>query len=159
MFQHVLFERGQPESESHNKHCFSHHHEDDRTSVTFLLYPPTLGHFVLRIYGIPEALIDVEQPSNLELLASFLIKCTRVSHKVPAWPVSNIPWGLTGDFYNLGLKMVIDDASKWSGCRILLKVGSKSMFKFVHQHWPIMSSVTLFDKQVGQRRTRRGFPQ
>ena len=52
------------------------------------------------------------------------------------------------DFYLLGMKMVIDDPLKWDGCKILLKVGSKAMFKFVHKQWPIMSSVSLYDNQV-----------
>ena len=148
VFQHMLFEAGQAESQSHNRHCFAYLHEEDRTTVSFQICPPTLGKFILRIYGVPEAVLSVDQPSSLELLASFLIQCTRVSPKVPAWPVSDIPWGLTGDFHNLGLKMVIDDPAKWEGCRILLKVGSKSMFKLVHKQWPIMSSVNLFDNQV-----------
>ena len=145
----MLFEAGEAESQSHNKHCFSYLHEEDRTTASFQIFPPTVGKFVLRIYGVPEAVVSIEEPSSLELLASFLIKCNRVSPKVPSWPVSDIPWGLTGDFHSLGLRMVIDNPAKWEGCKILLKVGAKAMFKFVHRQWPIMSSVSLYDNQVG----------
>ena len=46
--------------------------------------------------------------------------------------------------------MVIDDPTKWNGPRIILKVGSKAVFKFVHAEWPILSSVALFDAQNNQ---------
>ena len=147
-YKFKLFVSGEPESESHNNHCFCYLDEADRTTASWQISPPTTGHYVLRIYGAPEAVISLDQPSSLELLVSTLIKCTRVSPKVPDLPVNDIPWGLTGDFYHLGLKMVIDDPLKWEGCKIVLKVGAKAMFKFVHKQWPIMSSASLYDNQV-----------
>ena len=147
-YKFKLFVSGEPESESHNNHCFCYLDEADRTTASWQISPPTTGNYVLRIYGAPEAVISLDQPSSLELLVSTLIKCTRVSPKVPDLPVNDIPWGLTGDFYHLGLKMVIDDPLKWEGCKIVLKVGAKAMFKFVHKQWPIMSSASLYDNQV-----------
>ena len=41
--------------------------------------------------------------------------------------------------------MVIDDPAKWKGPCLKLKLGTKAIFKFVHNQWPILSNVTLFD--------------
>ena len=147
-YKFQLFLSGERESQSHNSYCFCYLDEADRTAASFNISLPTTGKYVLRVYGAPEAVISLEQPSSLDLLLSILIKCSRVSPKVPALPVNDIPWGLTGDFHHLGLKMVIDDPLKWEGCKILMKVGSKAMFKFVHKQWPIMSSASLYDNQV-----------
>ena len=150
-YKFQLFEAGETESQSHNSYCFCYLEEADRTTASFQISLPSTGNYVLRIYGAPEAVISLDQPSSLDLLVSILIKCSRVSPKVPDLPVNDIPWGLTGDFYHLGLKMVIDDPLKWEGCKILLKVGSKAMFKFVHKQWPVMSSASLYDNQVAAK--------
>ena len=44
----MLFEAGEAESQSHNRHCFAYLHEEDRTTVSFQICPPTLGKFILR---------------------------------------------------------------------------------------------------------------
>ena len=133
-----------------NQFCFCLLEEDDRTTVTFQICPPSVGEYIIRIFGTPEANFSLGQPVNMEFLASFLLRARRVDPKVFPWPVSDLPWGFTGDFYNLGLNMIIDDPGKWSGPRLSLKVGSKACFKFVHLQWPILSSVTLFDNQNNQ---------
>ena len=149
-FKHKLYPKSSEESDEFNQYCFCQLEEDDRTTVSFQVCPPRVGEYIIRIYGTPEANFSLGQPVNMEFLASFLLKCTRVYPKVFVYPQSDVPWGFTGDFYKLGLNMVIDDPAKWNGPKLSLKVGAKACFKFVHLQWPILSSVTLFDNQNNQ---------
>lgn len=144
-YRYRLYPSTEAESEALNNYCFCHLEEDDRTTAAFQVCPPHTGSYILRIYGTPEANFSLGQPATMDFLASFLIECTRVYPKVSPWPLSDLPWGLTGDYFHLGLSMVIDDPTKWHGPRIILKVGSKAVFKFVHAEWPILSSVALYD--------------
>ena len=64
------------------------------------------------------------------------------------WPLSDLPWGLTSDYYELGVKMVIDDPRKWEGPKIVIIGGGKAIFKFVHRKGPIMTSCHLYDHVV-----------
>ena len=68
--------------------------------------------------------------------------------EVRPWPLVDLPWGLTRDYYRLGLSLVIDDSQKWDGPKIMLVGGSKAVFKFVHKSGPIISSVHLYDSSV-----------
>ena len=68
--------------------------------------------------------------------------------KVEPWPLAELPWGFTSDFYHLGVHMVIDDPLKWEWPKIAIIGGSKAMFKFVHKTGPIMSSCHLYDHVV-----------
>ena len=149
-YRYRLYPSTEAESEALNNYCFCHLEEEDRTTAAFQVCPPHTGSYILRIYGTPEANFSLGQPATMDFLASFLVECTRVYPKVSPWPLSDLPWGLTGDYFHLGLSMVIDDPTKWHGPRIILKVGSKAVFKFVHAEWPILSSVALFDAQNNQ---------
>ena len=62
--------------------------------------------------------------------------------------MAELPWGMTGDYYKLGVSMVIDDPRKWDGPKILVMGGGKAVFKFVHHKGPIMTSVHMYDHQV-----------
>ena len=108
--------------------------------------------------------MSIGEAAKYDFLASFLITFTRVSTikevaysyeitfqvipKVEPWPLADLPWGLTGDYYHLGVTMVIDDPRKWEGPKILMVGGTKAMFKFVHNNGPIMVSVHLYDHAV-----------
>ena len=72
----------------------------------------------------------------------------KVIPKVEPWPLAELPWGFTSDFYHLGVHMVIDDPLKWEWPKIAIIGGSKAMFKFVHKTGPIMSSCHLYDHVV-----------
>ena len=72
----------------------------------------------------------------------------QVIPKVEPWPLADLPWGLTGDYYHLGVTMVIDDPHKWEGPKIVMVGGTKAIFKFVHSNGPIMVSVHLYDHAV-----------
>ena len=76
----------------------------------------------------------------------------KVIPKVEPWPLAELPWGFTSDFYHLGVHMVIDDPLKWEWPKIAIIGGSKAMFKFVHKTGPIMSSCHLYDHVVRRPR-------
>ena len=73
----------------------------------------------------------------------------QVVPKVCPWPLAPLPWGLTGDYARLGVSMVIDDPNKWEGPKIVLAGGTKAIFKFVHKAGPIITSLHLYDHEVG----------
>ena len=79
----------------------------------------------------------------------------QVLPRVDPWPLADLPWGLTGAYYRLGLSMVIDDPRKWEGPKIVMVGGSKAVFKFVHKRGPIVTSVHLYDHQVGLQNIHR----
>ena len=76
------------------------------------------------------------------------IAAFKVIPKVEPWPLAELPWGFTSDFYHLGVHMVIDDPLKWEWPKIAIIGGSKAIFKFVHKTGPIMSSCHLYDHVV-----------
>ena len=84
---------------------------------------------------------------NLRCSAALAI-AFKVIPKVEPWPLAELPWGFTSDFYHLGVHMVIDDPLKWEWPKIAIIGGSKAMFKFVHRTGPIMSSCHLYDHVV-----------
>lgn len=121
----------------------------------------------LRIFGRPEEEV-IAGETKLDQVASFQLSVIRVGcpssfkafpciihaaafkviPKVEPWPLAELPWGFTSDFYHLGVHMVIDDPLKWEWPKIAIIGGSKAMFKFVHKTGPIMSSCHLYDHVV-----------
>ena len=58
-------------------------------------------------------------------------------------------WSLTIKiFCQLGCVLVIDDPHKWEGVKIVMVVGTKAMFKFLHKEGPLVASSHLYDYKV-----------
>ena len=117
-YRYMLYSAAaEAESDAYNQHCFCHLEEEDRTTGSFLVMPPSPGSFVLRVYGTPEANFSLGQPVSMDFLASFLIQCTRVHPKVAPWPLSDLPWGLTGSFtvsFTLFNHLLQETTSTWA---------------------------------------------
>jgi len=77
--------------------------------------------------------------------------CVQVLPRVEPWPRNNLPWGLTAEFLKLGASLVVEDPADWDRNRIILTIGSRVLFKFVHTEFPLLPPVChLYDYKVRQ---------
>ena len=147
-YKHKMYPVLDTESSEYNNYCLCTTDSSSRNLATFTVVAPEVGQYYLKIYAIPEEELQEEEGGVFNFLATLLVSFTKVRHNVKPWPVSSQPFGLTSSYQDLGVNMVIKDPSVWEDDRIVLFVGNKAVFKYVHNEGPILSALHIYDHLV-----------
>ena len=147
-YKHKMYPVLDIESSEYNNFCLCTTENTDRNLATFTIVAPEVGQYYLKLYAIPEEELAEEEGGVFNFLATLLVSFTKVRHNVKPWPISSQPFGLTSSFQDLGVSMVIKDPAVWEDDRIVLFVGNKAVFKYVHNEGPILSALHIFDHMV-----------
>ena len=147
-YKHKMYPVLDIESSEYNNYCLCSTDSKDRNLATFSIVAPEIGQYYLKIYAIPEEELAESEGGVFNFLATILVSFTKVRHNVKPWPISSQPFGLTSGYQDLGVSLVIKDPAVWEDDRIVLFVGNKAMFKYVHHEGPILSALHIFDYMV-----------
>ncbi|XP_023337588.1 uncharacterized protein LOC111708442 [Eurytemora carolleeae] len=118
---------------------------ENRSKATFLIQPPIIDSYIFRLFAKPESQI-VDEFTRLELICSFLIQADKVLPSIQPWPRNDTAWGFNSEYFKLGCTLVVEDPGKWDGSSIIMTLGSKVSFKFLHRI-PLMASAHLYDNK------------
>ena len=147
-YKHKMYPVLDMESSEYNNYCLCATDNNDRNLATFSIVAPEIGQYYLKIYATPEEELVEAEGGVFNFLATILVSFTKVRHNVKPWPISSQPFGLTSSHQDLGISLVIKDPAVWEDDRIVLFVGNKAVFKYVHHEGPILSALHIFDYMV-----------
>ena len=88
---------------------------------------------------------DITYNNNFNV---FFLKLNNNFHYKIIFVVSQFCTLMSISLNQLGCGLVIDNPRKWDGFKILLVVGTRVMFKFVHRAGPIVASSHLYNHKV-----------
>ncbi|XP_037087625.1 hillarin-like [Pollicipes pollicipes] len=122
-FKYKFYSVSEIESSELNGFVFCQLRGSERRLASFTVQPPESGSYFLKVYGRPEEDIMDDETLPLDHLATFLLHCEKPRRQFSPWPVSDIPWGPTGFFYEMGVSLFNQDGPvivTWGGFKQLV---------------------------------------
>ncbi|XP_043192755.1 uncharacterized protein LOC122365535 [Amphibalanus amphitrite] len=122
-FKYKFYSVSEVESSELNGYVFCQLRGADRRQGSFTVQPPETGSYFLKVYGRPEEDIMDDETLPLDHLATFLLHCMKPRRQFSPWPVSDVPWGPNGFFFEMGASLYNQEGPvivTWGGFKQLV---------------------------------------
>ncbi|UYV81932.1 KY [Cordylochernes scorpioides] len=133
-FKFKLYPADDVENSVLNRYVFCQLKEE-RLVGSFNVSPPTEGRYVLKIYARPESHTS---SSVLRHCCTLLLHCERARKYHTPYPINDLPWGPTQNFYDFNLRLVNQPTP------LVVTWGGKKKVT-IDFHEPMLVSHQLFD--------------